>query len=213
MSSVFEETERKYPGSASTVARNWERLIRDRTEASVPCNGCNACCRSKTLQAQVRGDELERFPDAVWNDNTNSYVLKKNDDGSCTRLVDGKCSVYADRPKSCSGYDCRFHLLAGVIPDGNDPVMQEAVLQWDVLAIKSRGDAEILAAYRLAANDGGAPSTVGDAEVKSARWREFLSPVRMHMQSMSLNECREMYRDADEEARRSVADAAAASAR
>lgn len=180
----------KYPGSAATIARHLERRIRDGSDASVPCNGCNACCRSKILNAEVRAAELERFPDAVWSDKNNSYVLPKLEDGSCTRLIDGRCSVYSERPKSCSAYDCRFHLLIGKVPDSNDPVMQEAVLQWEPPGIKTNEDVEALLAHRFAVRNGGAPADIEEAKLKALHWREHLPAARLWRQSASLSEHR-----------------------
>lgn len=59
-------------------------------------------------------------------------IKKRNwADGSCSRLVDGKCSIYSDRPTICRMFDCRVYLLTG-IPSG-DPIMAEAVTAMNVV--------------------------------------------------------------------------------
>ncbi len=52
------------------------------------------------------------------------------EDGTCPMLEAGRCSIYADRPQTCRDYDCRIYAAAGLLPDGERPVIQERVREW-----------------------------------------------------------------------------------
>jgi hypothetical protein len=41
-------------------------------------------------------------------------ILGYDERGHCPMLVDGKCSIYAHRPRTCRTYDCRVFAAAGV---------------------------------------------------------------------------------------------------
>jgi Fe-S-cluster containining protein len=36
-------------------------------------------------------------------------MFKKTPTGGCSMFIDGKCSIYDYRPKSCRQFDCRSH--------------------------------------------------------------------------------------------------------
>lgn len=62
-----------------------------------PCSGCGQCCRfiGKVLNSNVDvntpiGALIKEFP------------YKPNEQGDCEMLVDGKCSVYENRPVLCN---------------------------------------------------------------------------------------------------------------
>lgn len=113
-------------GSITTILRKYKQA----SEAgcvNVPCGECNACCRSPNMKVGLTHDEAMSLPSVErLND---GWALKKNSDGSCSLLIDGKCSIYARRPKACRMYDCRLRNVIGAAP-ANDPIMREAFLQW-----------------------------------------------------------------------------------
>jgi hypothetical protein len=45
-------------------------------------------------------------------------------------LSAGGCSIYSDRPQTCRDYDCRIYAAAGLLPDGERPIISERVLAW-----------------------------------------------------------------------------------
>ncbi len=47
------------------------------------------------------------------------------DDGSCPLLCASGCSIYSDRPQTCRDYDCRIYAAAGLLPDGERPVISQ----------------------------------------------------------------------------------------
>jgi Fe-S-cluster containining protein len=155
----------KNPGSVTTLMRSLRRAKRD--GVSVPCGTCNACCRSPGLKVDLTPDEAKRF-DHVIDDGLGRPILPKRDDGSCVHLVDGKCSVYADRPMACRTYDCRVYLLIGYAPN-NDPVIEEALRRWAPLRMATVDDEVAHLAIRLAIMDGGLPTKIRDAVAKARR--------------------------------------------
>lgn len=57
------------------------------------------------------------------------HVLMGYDEGGhCPMFVDGACSVYEHRPRTCRTYDCRVFAAADVVPD--KPAIARRVEQW-----------------------------------------------------------------------------------
>jgi hypothetical protein len=56
--------------------------------------------------------------------------MTAREDGTCPMLERGSCSIYADRPQTCRDYDCRIFTAAGLEPDGQRPVIQRRVREW-----------------------------------------------------------------------------------
>jgi len=52
------------------------------------------------------------------------------EDGTCPMLEKGRCTIYADRPRTCRDYDCRIYAAAGLLPDGKRPVIEQRVGEW-----------------------------------------------------------------------------------
>jgi uncharacterized protein len=125
-------------------------------DAEVPCDGCTACCRSGKLipvepdetdaLAHIPSDRLLPMPGEGGR-----LVLRHDTDGTCSQLVDGRCTVYAHRPRACRAYDCRIFLAAGVRPDS--PLIAERAGQWQFTyasdAAHERHDAVRMAAVVL----------------------------------------------------------------
>jgi Fe-S-cluster containining protein len=80
-------------------------------EASVSCEGCAApCCTSfeyVTLDPHV--DDLSMY--ATKTLTSGAVVLQQHADGSCLYFVDGRCSIYNQRPCICRLFDCRMYNL------------------------------------------------------------------------------------------------------
>lgn len=62
-----------------------------------PCTGCGQCCRQigKVLNANV--DETTPIGALI-----KAFPYKPTEQGDCEMLVDGKCSVYENRPLLCN---------------------------------------------------------------------------------------------------------------
>ena len=106
---------------------NWitdmQLALRGEQDATVPCGDCTACCTSSQF-VHIAPDETEtlaRIPDALHfaaPRMPRGHVLLGYDErGHCPMLVDGACSIYEHRPRTCRTYDCRVFPAAGVEDD------------------------------------------------------------------------------------------------
>jgi hypothetical protein len=78
-------------------------------------------------------------------------VMGFNDRGECPMLVDNRCTIYADRPRTCRDYDCRIFAATGMPPDGaTQPIVAERVRAW-VFETPSAESRQALAAARASA--------------------------------------------------------------
>ena len=103
-------------------------------EADVPCGGCTACCTSAQF-VHVAPDEVDSLAvipaellAAAPGMPTGHVVIGYDERGHCPLLVDGRCSVYAHRPRACRTYDCRVFAATGVQPD--QPQVAEIARRW-----------------------------------------------------------------------------------
>lgn len=65
---------------------------------SFPCTGCGGCCR--LISSILKNPENQ--PDPVMRAAVKAFPYKADSTGACEKLVDGKCSVYEDRPLLCN---------------------------------------------------------------------------------------------------------------
>jgi hypothetical protein len=72
--------------------------------------------------------------------------------GRCPMLVDGKCSVYEDRPRTCRVYDCRVFAAAGIADagEGKEAITRQAV-RWK-FEFPTPADIRLQAAVKHAAD-------------------------------------------------------------
>jgi Fe-S-cluster containining protein len=108
--------------------------VRGEVDADVPCGDCFACCASSQF-VHIGPDEAEtlaHIPAALLFDAPGfpaGHVLMGYDDqGRCPMLVEGRCSIYPHRPRTCRSYDCRVFTAAGVAPDA--PGIAGRVAEW-----------------------------------------------------------------------------------
>jgi Fe-S-cluster containining protein len=166
-------------GSVTTYMRKLEQGRRD-GNVRVPCGSCNACCRTPYLLIELQDGELGDFPEAVRLEEEtgsgNRWMLPKAEDGSCAHLIDGKCSIYQRRPKCCRSYDCRVHILVGCGP--NDPILVEALSQWQDLELKTTEDWVTKTAIMMAMADGGMPKSLEEIAVKSGNVKRYIPAAK-----------------------------------
>jgi Fe-S-cluster containining protein len=124
--------------------------------AEVPCGDCTACCTSSQF-VHVGPDETEtlsRIPRALLfpaPGRPRGHVLLGYDDrGHCPMFVDGRCSIYEHRPRTCRTYDCRVFPAAGLVPDTAQARIAEQTRRWR-FAHPTPLDAEMHASVRAAA--------------------------------------------------------------
>lgn len=131
-------------------------VLRGEAEAEVPCGDCVGCCTS-AYPIPLRPTDrvaLERVPAehlhlAMGAGGTRA-VMGYRADGSCPMMVAGRCTIYADRPRTCRDYDCRIYAAAGLHPDGDRPVIRARVDEWS-FAFGSKAEEAEAAALRRAA--------------------------------------------------------------
>lgn len=109
------------------------RVRAEGADAEVPCGECTACCTSWQF-ILIAPDEAETiaqiprkllFPAPGMPDG--HRVLGYDRNGHCPMLVDGLCSIYDHRPRTCREYDCRVFPAAGYSPD--DPALSDITEQ------------------------------------------------------------------------------------
>jgi len=99
------------------------RALRVRADAVVPCGSCTACCTSSQFVhiTPEETDTLAHIPKALRFPAPGlpkGHVLLPYDEhGRCPMLVDGACSIYEHRPRTCRTYDCRIFTATGTSPD------------------------------------------------------------------------------------------------
>jgi hypothetical protein len=108
----------------------------DGTGSDVPCGDCTACCTSGYF-VHVEPDEVEalrRIPKALQfpapGRPRGHVVLPYDERGHCPMLVDGACSIYEHRPRTCRNYDCRVFAAAGLPADDDKPAIAARVRRW-----------------------------------------------------------------------------------
>ena len=114
----------------------WLDELQANDDMSVPCGRCTACCTSSQF-VHIAPDESDtlahvpaelRFPAPGLP--PGHVVLGYDAHGHCPMLVDGACSIYAHRPRTCRTYDCRVFAATGVEPDTTQPAIAERVSHW-----------------------------------------------------------------------------------
>lgn len=121
-------------GSFGAWVEQMRAVLRGEREAEVPCDGCLGCCVS-AYPVPLRPTDavaLARVPAhqlALPRGRGMAQMLPR-EDGTCPMLEAGQCSIYADRPQTCRDYDCRIYAAAGLLPDGDRPVIRERVREW-----------------------------------------------------------------------------------
>jgi len=120
--------------------------------ADVPCGDCTACCTSSQF-VHVAPDEADTlahipaellFPAPGFPEG--HVVLGYDQRGHCPMLVDGRCSIYEHRPRTCRTYDCRALPAAGVQHDEDVPVeIGKRASRWRFEYTDERARAEHLA--------------------------------------------------------------------
>ena len=81
------------------------------------------------------------------------HVLMGYDEqGHCPMLVDGSCSIYEYRPRTCRVYDCRIFAASGTpVLDPAQEQIAEQVRRWEFRFLSSEDEAEYRSVRRAAA--------------------------------------------------------------
>ena len=148
------------PLDAGTFSDWWHgtlAAIDGTVDADVPCGTCTGCCEASQF-IHLTPDDTDalahipaevRFPAPGLPDG--HQLMGYDEHGRCPMLVDGACSIYDHRPRTCRTYDCRIFTATGVRPDV-DPsgAVATRVEQWR-FRFASGADQDEQAAVRAAA--------------------------------------------------------------
>ena len=135
-------------GNFSEWLRQTEASLQSGSVGSeVPCGACTACCRSSMFVHIAPEEEqtIRRIPRPLLfpapGRPQGHLVMGYNEQGHCPMLVDNRCSIYQDRPRTCRDYDCRVFRATGVPVDaGAQPDIALRVREWvfDFESVESR---------------------------------------------------------------------------
>jgi Fe-S-cluster containining protein len=112
-----------------------DAALRGEADAVVPCGACSACCTSSQFvhNAPDETDTLAHVPSALCfpapGHPKGHVVLGYDEHGRCPMLIDGACSIYEHRPRTCRTYDCRVFAATGITPAGQ-PAIAARVARW-----------------------------------------------------------------------------------
>lgn len=126
--------------------------------AAVPCGECTGCCTSSQF-VHVGPDEvatIRRIPRALLfpapGMPRGNVLMGYDENGHCPMFVDGRCSIYEHRPRTCRTYDCRVFPAAGVeLADSDKAQITERTRRWE-FDFPSERDRSLHAAVRSAAS-------------------------------------------------------------
>ncbi|MFA6001527.1 MAG: YkgJ family cysteine cluster protein [Thermoleophilia bacterium] len=113
-------------GDFSSWLRHARSSLIDENGTDLDCGKCTACC-SSSLFIHIRPEETATFsrihpdiPVAAPGRPKGHVLLGYDRDGICPMLIDGKCSIYEQRPLTCRNYDCRIFAAAGITAGDED---------------------------------------------------------------------------------------------
>jgi Fe-S-cluster containining protein len=156
--------------------------LREEAAVEVPCGGCSACCTSSQF-VHIGPDETATMahipPELLFpapGRPKGEVLLGYDENGHCPMLVDGRCSIYEHRPRTCRAYDCRIFAATGLDVDAEDdrkePVARQA-RRWR-FTFPTDDDRRRQAAVRAAVRNVRATSVTQLAVRAVERHEEFL---------------------------------------
>ena len=175
-------------GDFSSWVIGMQGAIRGQHGAEVPCDGCTACCTSSQF-IHIGPDETDTlshipaelvFPAPRLP--RGHVVLGYDERGHCPMLIDGRCSIYEHRPRTCRTYDCRiFPATAVEVDDGRKAQIAGQARRWR-FAFPTQADRDRQHAVRAAVTFLGRQKTV-EPEGGAA-----LSPTRLAVRAIEIHD-------------------------
>jgi Fe-S-cluster containining protein len=134
------------------------RVLLDDRGIDVACGSCVGCCKSSYF-IHIKPDEQETlkriqkellFPAPGMP--SGHRIMGYDKKGQCPMLIDGACSIYEHRPRTCRAYDCRIFAAAGILAGGKDKaIVNQRIGQWKFIYPSERDRAEHEAVQAAAA--------------------------------------------------------------
>ena len=131
-------------GPFSTWLQGLLDVLDGNCTSDVPCGTCTACCTSSQF-VYIEPDEIDtlaHIPKGALapapGRPRGHMVMGYDARGHCPMLIDGKCSIYEHRPRTCRVYDCRVFAAAGVDPGDDKPDLQRQVPRWSFALLTER---------------------------------------------------------------------------
>lgn len=122
-------------GDFSSWLDGLQAALRGEADAAVGCGGCTACCTSSQFVpiGPEETDTLAHIPPELLFPAPRlprgHVLLGYDDQGRCPMLVDGRCSIYDHRPRTCRTYDCRIFAATGLDVSAEDPRKEPVALR------------------------------------------------------------------------------------
>ena len=159
-----------------------QAALRDDSDVRVPCGDCTACCTSSQFVpiGPDETDTLAHIPKKLLFPAPRlpgHYLLGYDERGHCPMLVDGRCSIYDHRPRTCRVYDCRIFAATGLDVGADDPTkdpIAERVSRWR-FSFPTDDDRRREAAVGTAVRTVRATSVTQLAVTAIERYEEFLT--------------------------------------
>jgi Fe-S-cluster containining protein len=124
-------------GAFSDWLTGMRRALRGEGDSDVPCDGCTACCTSSQFVhiGPEETDTLARIPAELLFPAPRlpegNVVMGYDEKGHCPMLVDGACSIYEHRPRTCRTYDCRIFAVTAIeLDEVAKPEIARRVRRW-----------------------------------------------------------------------------------
>jgi uncharacterized protein len=123
-----------------------QAAIKGDAGSDVACGSCTACCSSSQF-VHIGPEEtatIARIPKALRfaapGLPKGHVLLGYDDQGKCPMLVNNRCSIYEDRPRTCRTYDCRIFPAAGLdLQETDKGLIARQVQRW-YFTYASHGD-------------------------------------------------------------------------
>jgi uncharacterized protein len=125
-------------GEFMTWLAGMRASLHEGQDSDVPCGSCTACCTSLQF-IHVGPDEVDalaHIPAALLfaapRMPAGHMLMGFTKQGHCPMLMNGACSIYSHRPRTCRTYDCRVFPAAGLMPDEpTKALIAERAVRWE----------------------------------------------------------------------------------
>lgn len=112
-----------------------QAAVQDNAATDVPCNSCNACCKSSYFIRIHRSETqaIANIPAPLLfpaPGDADVMVMGFDERGHCPMLIDDQCSIYSNRPNTCRTYDCRLFAGCGITPEETHAAVAQKSQRW-----------------------------------------------------------------------------------